>query len=130
MQTRRTNDSPEDALFQLMPWPSLATRLGREARDLAGEVGSRPLGYLRTAFLPDQMRDWLPIQVATSLGSLIAHPIQSVIPTSDEIAIKRRRRFIPVLVTVAILHVAFGAYVSYQAFLSPYAKLRVVNEKY
>jgi TonB-like protein len=130
MQTRRTNDSPEDSLFQLMPWPTLATRLGREARDLAGEIGSKPLAYLRTAFLPDLIRDWLPIRVATSVGSLIAHPIQSLIPSADEIAIKRRRRFIPVLVTVVILHTALGVYVSYQAFLSPYAKMRVVNEAY
>jgi len=130
MQTRRTKDSPEDALFQLMPWPTLATRLGREARDLAGEVGTTPLTYLRSAFLPDKVREWLPIRVATSVGAVVAHPIQSLRHSPDEIGIKRRRRFLPVLVTVAILHGAFGVFVFYEAFLSPYAKMRVVNERY
>jgi hypothetical protein len=49
---------------------------------------------------------------------------------TDPLEAKHRRRFLPILATLAAVYLGLGIYVSYLAFFSQFAHLRVVNKAY
>ena len=115
-----------------MPWPGLARRLFRALGDTLREFGGGPASYLRAAFLPDRIEDWFPIKFAKLVAASLAHPVETIkgAIAIDAIEKKRRRRFLPILATAAVIYFGLGVYVSYLAFFSQFAHLRVVNKAY
>jgi TonB-like protein len=130
LQANRTEPNP-DRIFWIMPWPGLAERLARALGSAAREFGGGPVSYLRGSLLPDQIEDWFPIKFARLLGASLAHPVETIKGAFaiDAIAAKRRRRFLPILATLFVVYLGLGLYVTYKAFLSPFAHWRVVNNK-
>lgn len=128
----RRNRGEEASIFRVMPQPDLAARLARVIGETARELSAGPVSYLRIAFLPDRLEDWFPIKFAKLVGASLTHPGETIrgALAKDQIQVNRRRRFLPVLVTVAVVYLALGVYVSYLAFFSQFAHLRVVNEAY
>src|SRR5437764_15236650 len=59
--TRAIEDGP--ARFSPLPQPPFAARLWRALKDAAREFARGPLVFLRRAFLPEQMADWLPVRL-------------------------------------------------------------------
>lgn len=121
-----------DRVIWIMPLPGLAERLGSAFRATARELGAGPGTYLRNALFPDKTGDWMPVRVATLIGTSVAHPLETLKGSvaSDEIGLKRRRRFLPILTVSAGLHGVLIIYLIYLAFFSPYAHMRVVNKAY
>lgn len=115
-----------------MPLPGAASRLASALAETARELGAGPLSYLRVAFLPDRIEDWFPIKFAKLVGASLAHPVETIkgALATDQIEVNRRRRFLPILATLAVVYLALGLYVSYLAFFSQFAHLRVVNKAY
>lgn len=115
-----------------MPWPGLAERLARALRDTWREFGGGPISYLRAAFLPDRIEDWFPIKFTRLVGASLAHPVETIegALAIDPIEANRRRRFLPILAALAVVYFGLGLYVSYLAFFSQFAHLRVVDKAY
>jgi hypothetical protein len=107
-------------------------RLGRALADSAREVGGGPISYLRSAFLPDRIEDWFPLKFARLVGTSLAHPVETIngALATDPIEVKRRRRFLPILATLAVVYLGLGLYVAYLAFFSQFAHLRMVDKAY
>jgi len=128
----RRNRGEEASIFRVMPQPGLAERLARSLGNTARELGAGPLSYLRVAFLPDRTEDWFPIKFAKLVGASLTRPGETIkgALARDQIGVKRRRRFLPILAILAVVYLALGVYVSYLAFFSQFAHLRVVNEAY
>ena len=128
----RRNRGEEASIFRVMPQPDLAERLARALGNTAREFSAGPLSYLRVAFLPDRIEDWFPIKFAKLVGASLTHPGETIrgALAKDQIQVKRRRRFLPILATLAVVYFALGLYVSYLAFFSQFAHLRVVNKAY
>jgi hypothetical protein len=128
---KKTEPNP-DRIIWIMPWPGLAERLARALRDTLREFGGGPGSYLRAAFLPDRIEDWFPIKFARLVGASLAHPVETIegALAIDPIEAKRRRRFLPILATLVVVYLGLGLYVSYLAFFSQFAHLRVVNKAY
>jgi hypothetical protein len=122
----------EASIFLVMPQPDLAARLARVLGETASQLSAGPPAYLRVAFLPDRVEDWFPIKFAKLVAASLTHPGETIrgALAKDQIQIKRRRRFLPILATLAIVYLALGLYVSYLAFFSQFAHLRVVNQAY
>jgi hypothetical protein len=131
LTTKKTEPNP-DRIIWIMPWPGIAERLARALRETLREFGGGPISYLRAAFLPDRIEDWFPIKFATLIGASLAHPVETIAGAlaTDPIEAKRRRRFLPILATLAVVYFGLGLYVSYLAFFSQFAHLRVVNKAY
>ena len=121
-----------ERIFWIMPLPGLFTRLGHAFRQTATEVGSGPVAYLRSAFLPDRIGEWFWFRLARLISTSFAHPIEALSGAvgGDEIEVKRRRRLFPILAASAGVHGALVVYFVYLAFFSPYANMRVVNKDY
>ena len=68
---------PTRAIFSPLPQPPFAARLARAVAEGAREFAHSPLAYLRAAFLPERLSDWLPARIARALGWLFAHPFSS-----------------------------------------------------
>jgi hypothetical protein len=132
MMSKQNNE----ALFSPMRSSSLAVRLAQEFGYLARELMSHPLSYLRVAFLPDSLEDWLPFRLARelnySLSSMIAHPVAFIAGafSPDEIERKRRPRLARIMAASAFVHFLLVSYLLYMAFISPFAGIRVVEKKY
>src|ERR1044071_8264669 len=69
------------ALFSPLPDSSLAGRLARAIADATREIARGPLSYLRAAFLPENINDWLPLRSASALARFVAHPIAPLTET-------------------------------------------------
>jgi hypothetical protein len=121
-----------ERIFRLMPQPGLVARLGYALADTARELAAGPVSYLRVALFPDRVGDWFPIKLATLVGASLAHPLETIRAATavDAIELKRRRRLLPVLSMSALLHGALIVYLFYLAFLSPFARMRIVNKAY
>jgi len=128
----KANQPNPERIFWIMPLPGLFTRLGRAFSQTATEIGSGPVAYLRSAFLPDRIEEWFWFKLARLISDSFAHPIEALsgAVAGDEIEIKRRRRLFPILATSGGVHGALVVYLVYLAFFSPYAHLRVVNKAY
>ncbi len=128
----RRKRGEEASIFRVMPQPDLAARLARVLSETTSELSAGPLSYLRVAFLPDRTEDWFPIKFAKLVGASVSHPGETIrgALAKDQIQVKRRRRFLPILATLAIVYLALGVYVAYLAFFSQFAHLRVVNQAY
>jgi hypothetical protein len=128
----RRKPGEEASIFRVMPQPDLAARLTRVLSETVRELSAGPLSYLRVAFLPDRAEDWFPIKFAKLVGASLTHPGETIrgALAKDQIHVKRRRRFLPILATLAIVYLALGVYVAYLAFFSQFAHLRVVNQAY
>src|SRR6266404_484659 len=127
----KTEPNP-DRIFWIMPLPGLAERLARVLGDTLRELGGGPSSYLRAAFLPDRIEDWFPIKFTRLVGASLAHPAETIKGAFaiDPLEAKHRRRFRPILATAAVVYLGLGLYVSYLAFFSQFAHLRVVNKAY
>src|SRR6185436_9226366 len=73
-----TKTEPDATPFAPMPYEAFAARLAHAAAEAAREFGRHPLGYLRTAFLPERLKDWLPLRLAAAFGSFVAHPFAAL----------------------------------------------------
>ena len=131
LRTKKTEPNP-DQIIWIMPMPGLLARLARILADTMREVGAGPVSYLRAAFLPDRIADWFWFRLARLIARSIAHPLEAIrgAASGDEIELKRRRRFFPILAVSAGAHGVLIIYLVYLAFFSPYAHLRVVNKAY
>jgi hypothetical protein len=69
---------PTRAIFSPLPQPPFAARLARALAEGAREFARSPLAYLRAAFLPERLSDWLPARIARALGWLFAHPLSGL----------------------------------------------------
>ncbi|HXG91123.1 MAG TPA: energy transducer TonB [Blastocatellia bacterium] len=72
----------DTAIFSLLPQSTLVGRLARQLRELAAEVATGPAAYLRIAFLPDRIEDWLPLSLVRktrdALKNLATQPLQTL----------------------------------------------------
>ena len=127
----KTEPNP-DRIFWIMPWPGLAERLARVLGETSREFGGGPISYLRAAFLPDRIEEWFPIKFPRLVGASLAHPVETIKGAFaiDPLEARHRRRFLPILATSAVVYLGLGLYVSYLAFFSQFAHLRVVNKAY
>ncbi|MFL6212582.1 MAG: hypothetical protein ACJ74J_01680 [Blastocatellia bacterium] len=66
------------AIFSPLPQPPFAARLARALADGTREFAHSPLAYLRTAFLPERLGDWLPARIIRALGWLFTHPLSGL----------------------------------------------------
>jgi hypothetical protein len=132
MSARSKNVPPEKALFQPLPATTLLGRLGREIAGLGNELAAGPLKYLDAAFLPEQVRDWFPLALLSKTGHGVAHPLDVIAgaAATDEIGLKRRRIFIPVLSVSAVLHGVLISVLVYLMFFSQFTGISVVNKSY
>src|ERR1700730_17067650 len=126
LKTPRKVPSP-DKIIWIMPQPGVATRLARALADTMGEFGKAPLLYLRVAFLPDRLQDWLPFRVMTLAGASLSHPVDIVRGgvAPDAIDPKRRPLFLPILSLSAAVHGSLIVYLIYLAFFSAFAHVRL-----
>jgi hypothetical protein len=110
----------------------LLGRLGRELRDLPTELAPGLTGYLRAAFLPALAADWFPRALLSKVGHAASHPVQTIsgAAATDDIGLKRRRRFLPVLAVSAVIHGVLISYLVYLMFFSQFAGISVVNRAY
>lgn len=150
----------EQAIFSLLQPPSFAARLGGALKEGAREFAESPLGYLRLAFFPERTADWLPLRLASAIGSFVAHPFKGLggLLRRDRIPVgfinssaahsasfvtnalspakatpRAWDRFVPVLVGSGALHgVLIGVlgYLTIINMLRPYTDVRVVNKPY
>ena len=127
----KTEPNP-DRIFWIMPWPGLAERLARVLGETSREFGGGPISYLRATFLPDRIEEWFPIKFPRLVGASLAHPVETIKGAFaiDPLEARHRRRFLPILATSAVVYLGLGLYVSYLAFFSQFAHLRVVNKAY
>jgi hypothetical protein len=131
LQENRFAPDPEKVIW-IMPLPGLASRLGRAFADTAREVSGGPVSYLGAAFLPDRAEDFFWIRIARLIAASLAHPLETLkgAAASDAIALKRRRRFIPILSVSAGVHGVLIVWLVYLAFFSAFAHMSVVNKAY
>jgi small basic protein len=162
MQTinHTTTTRHDEALFLTLPQSTLGVRLARAISDAASEIARRPTAYLRSAFLPENIKQWLPLRFASALLMLFAHPFASLKGTvqrdvmlagfinpsvqsslafvtntvsTDEKGAKRRGRFLPILLASASLHAVFIGYLVYLTIsnmFAPFLNISVVNKDY
>ncbi len=121
-----------DKIIWIMPLPGVAARLASAFAETVHELAAGPASYLRGALLPEVSRDWFPIRLAALVGTSFAHPLDTLrgAASGDAIALKRRRRFIPILTVSAGVHGVLIVYLIYLAFFSQFANLHVVNKAY
>jgi hypothetical protein len=131
LPTTKAVADPEKVIW-IMPLPGLASRLARALADTAREVAGGPVSYFGAAFLPDRAEDFFWLRMARLIAASMAHPIETLrgATASDEIALKRRRRFIPILSVSAGVHGVLIVYLVYLAFFSAFAHMSVVNKAY
>ncbi|HKS42463.1 MAG TPA: hypothetical protein VJX74_17755 [Blastocatellia bacterium] len=162
MQTgiRGLNTESDQDIFSIAPDSTFIARLAREIKDAAHEFARSPLAYLRAAFLPDHISDWLPLQFANALWTTAAHPLSFITglfyrdliavgfiyppaahmstfvvnaysPTTERV--KARDRFMPVLIASGSVHAALIIFLIYLTILNmfaPYTDVRLVNRPY
>jgi hypothetical protein len=158
--TYTTTIEDERAIFSPLPQPPFVLRLRRALKDAAREFARSPLAYLRAAFLPERMADWLPRRLASAVSSFLKHPLAVIggslhreripvgfiNPTAEHSATfvtnafsptqaKARAwdRFGPVLLASGAAHgVLIGVlvYLTIANMLAPYANFRIVDEPY
>ena len=128
--TRLRRDAP---VFYQMSAPPLPIRLVREFTGALRQVVREPGSYLRVVLLPANSQQWFPRRlgrvIADGVAAFASHPVGFVTDafSPDSIGKKRRRRLLPILTVMAVLYGAFGLFAIYEAFLSPFAKVRVVD---
>lgn len=151
---------PGRALFLPMPHSTLGGRLARAIADAAREIARGPLSYLRAAFLPEAIKDWLPLRLAGALLMFAAHPFalfsetirrdvmlagfidpfaqSSLAFTTNTISTVgkssgRRDRLLPILLASASIHAAFIGYLVYLTIanmFAPFINFSVVSKDY
>jgi flagellar biosynthesis GTPase FlhF len=147
-------------LFSPLPHQPFGARLARAITGAAQEIARGPLSYLRAAFLPENIRDWLPLRFASALAMLARHPLMLMAGTmrrdmmlagfinpavqpslafvtnarsADERAPKRRDLFMRVLLVSASLHAIFIGYLVYLTvtnMFAPFINISVVSKDY
>ena len=122
----------EARLFESLPRTNMLARLARELVEAGREIVDGPASYLKAAFLPDRIGDWFPIRVASGVFLSAAHPIEFLAgaTATDDIGLRRRRKFIPVLIVSGLVHGTLIVYLVYLMFFSAFAGIRVVNRAY
>lgn len=155
-----TNAESESTPFAPMPHEAFVARLARAASEAAREFGRHPLAYLRTAFLPEQLNDWLPLRLASAFGLFIAHPFAAfgglfrrdripvgfIHPTSQTSStfvvnafapttsrVRARDHFVPTLIASGVAHSALIVILIYFTILSmlrPYMDIKIVDRPY
>ncbi|HST22580.1 MAG TPA: hypothetical protein VLR90_15760 [Blastocatellia bacterium] len=158
--TRELNTESDQEIFSIAPDITFIARLAREIADAAHEFASSPLAYLRAAFLPDHIGDWLPLRFADALWTTAAHPLSFIrgLFYRDLIAVgfiyppaahmstfvvnayspstarvKARDRFMPVLIASGSVHAALIIFLIYLTILNmfaPYTNVRLVSRPY
>ncbi|HJQ22492.1 MAG TPA: hypothetical protein VKA60_01165 [Blastocatellia bacterium] len=156
--TRAIED--ESALFAPLPQPPFAARLWRALTDAAREFARGPLVFLRRAFLPEHMGDWLPARFGKALAWFAAHPLavlgglwqreripvgfinpraarsaSFVVNASAPTVAKLRAwdRFVPVLVGSGAAHgalIILLVYLTIRNMLAPFTDVKIVNQPY
>jgi len=143
-----------------MPHEAFVARLARAAAEAAREFGHHPLAYLRTAFLPEQLNDWLPFRLASAFGTLLAHPfaafgglfrrdripvgfinptsqasstfvVNAIAPTTSRV--RARDHFMPTLIASGVAHgalIVILIYFTILSMLAPYANVKIVDRPY
>jgi hypothetical protein len=159
-QATITATEPERALFSPLPRPPFAARLARALAEGAREFAHSPLAYLRTAFLPARMADWLPARAAGAAAWFFGHPLaglggllrrdrmpvgyvnppaahSATFVTNAYALTKEKPRawdlFAPVLAGVFALHFALISVIVYLTIanmLAPYTNVRIVDRPY
>jgi hypothetical protein len=158
--THGLNTESDQEIFSIAPGSTFIARLAREIEDAAREFRHSPLAYLRAAFLPEHMGDWLPLRFANALWTTVVHPLSFVaglfkrdriptgfiypparnssayvvnaFPTSDA-RVKARDRFLPILIASGSVHAALIIFLIYLTILNmfaPYTDVRIVNRPY
>jgi hypothetical protein len=142
------------------PDNTFIARLARELREAMREFARDPLAYLRAAFLPQRIKDWLPLRFANALWTAATHPFSFIaelfrrdrIPTgfiyppashsstfvvnafsTSDAREKARDRFLPVLIASGAAHAAlivFLIYLTIANMFAPYTDVRIVNRPY
>ena len=150
----------DQSLFLPLPHSTLGGRLARAITDASREIARGPLSYLRAAFLPENIKDWLPLRFASALAMFVTHPIALLTETMRRDAIlagfiipsiepslafvtnaistgektaNRRDRFMPILAVSASLHAVFIGYLIYLTIhnmFAPFINLSVVSKDY
>lgn len=129
--TAKSTEPNPDRIIWIMPWPGLAERLARALSAALREFVGGPVSYLRAAFLPERIEDWFPIKFAKLVGASLAHPVDTSrgALATEPIGADRRRPFLRILATLAVVYFGLGLYVAYLAFFSQFAHMRVVDNK-
>ncbi|HEY6327765.1 MAG TPA: TonB C-terminal domain-containing protein [Blastocatellia bacterium] len=128
--TRLKDDTP---IFHQITDQPLLIRLARELKGAIQQIVRDPASFLRVALLPANRAQWFPVRVlrvtAEGLSAVVSHPISFLRDAFalDTLGKTRRRRLLPVLMVAALLYGAFGLFAIYEAFLSPIAKIRIVE---
>lgn len=147
-------------VFSTAPNSSFVARLVRELMDAMREFARGPVAYLRAAFLPHQIKEWLPLRFANALWTAITHPLSFIaglfrrdrIPTgfiyspagnsstfvvnafsTSNARVKARDRFVPVLIASGSVHatlIVFLIYLTITNMFAPYTDVRIVNRPY
>src|SRR5581483_2846095 len=150
----------EPALFSPLPQPPFAARLWRALAEAAREFARSPLVFLRGAFLPEHMVDWLPVRFGKALAWFAAHPLAVLgglwhreripvgfinPPTARSASfvvnasaptvakLRARGRFVPVLVGSGAAHSALIillVYLTIRNMLAPFTDVTIVNRPY
>ena len=156
--TRAIED--ESALFSPLPQPPFAARLWRALAEAAREFAGNPFVFLRRAFLPEHMADWLPVRFGKALGWFAAHPLAALgglwhreripvgfinplaarsasfaVNASAPTVAKLRAwdRFVPVLVGSGAAHgalIILLVYLTIRNMLAPFMDVTIVNRPY
>jgi hypothetical protein len=155
-----TTTEHEPAIFSPMPQPPFAARLARALGEGAREFAASPRAYMRVAFLPERMRDWLPTRVGSAIASAVAHPfatlggllhrdrlpagfiyppaahtatfvVNALAPTVAKL--RARDRFVPALLASGAAHgalIVVLVYLTIANMLAPYSGVKIVNRPY
>jgi flagellar biosynthesis GTPase FlhF len=162
MQTvsHTTINERRQALFLPLPESTLGGRLARAVAEAGREIARGPLAYLRAALLPERMKDWLPLRLASAVLMLASHPASLIaeslrrdamvagfinpsiqpslafitnVASVGEKAAPRRDRFIRILAVSASLHAVFIGYLIYLTINNMFAQFinfSVVSQEY
>lgn len=154
------NAESDRGLFSIAPNITFIARLRRAITEAVREFGLNPLAYLRAAFLPDQIDDWLPLRFANALLTTVAHPLSFItglfhldqIPVGfihppaghsrtfvvnafspGDARLKVRDRFAPILAASGLVHatlIIFLIYLTIANMFAPFMDVRIVDRPY
>src|SRR4051812_32867459 len=150
----------EPALFSPLPQTPFAVRLWRALNETGREFAGSPFAFLRRAFLPEHMTNWLPRRLGHALASAVAHPLVTlgglwhreripvgfiypsvarsasfVVNASSPVVAKLRAwdRFVPVLIASGAAHgvlIVVLVYLTILNMLAPFTNVQIVNRPY
>lgn len=119
-------------LFASLRQETLISRLAQEMRYALYELSQRPSAYLKTAFFPPSIRQWLPVRLAREIASEISHPLAFISGTLsiDKSDARYYARVLSVVAVVFLIQVGIGSYLIYTAVISPFSSFRLVSKPY